>query len=274
MTVLILIFNLPCSNGFVESIRKHINDATIPRIIHKPGDYSRSLAHQRASDLKMSENLENAKFIYTQPEAVKIIRQFVPAPLQVGIDNYQISGFQAIKKIKHSKGMGSNLQDFGITQEELNYIDRTGGIVKYIQRGGKLPSVDLVREYQENTAKFCCLPDTLQKPISLYQDEDLPGHLFYNNNTRVCAIFDATTGEFIMAEKFRRNSLKEMLNSANFGKMKVPRPLEEVDVSSKNLNLNTDSIREMAQKLDILSENTSCPNPTTEPNKEINIKKL
>lgn len=269
--VIIILYNLHFTEGLGVSkmtLPKEFCTPRTPRLVHKPGDSSRSFRYKSLSRLNVGVNLEDEKFVYSQSKAVKIIEAFVPATVEVGIDHYKISGFQASKKLKHAKGMGSDLESFNCSQEEFNRIDRNGGLVQSIRRGEKLPNIELVKEYQENIRKFCNSPETRTKKITLYHDPNCPGTYFYDQTVAERgAIFDDLSGDLIWADKVRNGTNKQILNSGNFGQAKVPSLLEKADVASKSLNLEIESLREISQRFNMNttlekldSENPSSPN--------------
>jgi DNA/RNA-binding domain of Phe-tRNA-synthetase-like protein len=59
----------------------------------------------------------------------------------------------------HSKGVGVNSEDFGITQVKLIKI-QDEGFLRYVQRGNKLPSIEHVRTYQKALKEICLDPST------------------------------------------------------------------------------------------------------------------
>jgi hypothetical protein len=141
--VVIILYNLHFSEGFVQSVYKMSmpKEFCNPRLIYKPGDYSRSFGYKSISRLNVGVNLEDEKFVYSQSKALNMIKTYVPTTVEVGIDHYKISRFSSLKKLKHSKGIGSRLEDFNCTQEELTKLDQNGGIIQYVRRGGKFPNI-------------------------------------------------------------------------------------------------------------------------------------
>ena len=64
-------------------------------------------------------------------------------------DEFKIQEQQAAKKIEHAVCFGLKPEDFGFLQDQAKQINANGegGIVTYVRKGNKLPSLDLIRAY-------------------------------------------------------------------------------------------------------------------------------
>ena len=68
---------------------------------------------------------------------------------------FNIQDWQAAKKIEHAVCFGIKPEDFGFSQDQAKQINAKGGIVAYVRKGNKLPSLDLIRAYQNAVKNFC-----------------------------------------------------------------------------------------------------------------------
>jgi len=80
-----------------------------------------------------------------------------------------------------------------------------GGLVSYIQRGGKLPPIEFVKDARKQLVDFCQDKSTqIIKDATHYGSDsgETPAIMFHNDETGRIAIFDRTTEEFITTETF------------------------------------------------------------------------
>jgi len=136
--------------------------------------------------------------------------------IAVGNGEFKIQEWQATKKLVHAVCFGINPGDYGFSQDQAKEINATGGIVAYMRKGKKLPSLDLIRAYQNAIKKFC--EDRTQSERddkSTFKGE--PSITFINKETRQVAIFDRETKIFITAYKLTEAQYDEYETTGNIG---------------------------------------------------------
>ena len=131
-------------------------------------------------------------------------------------DEFKIQEWQAAKKIKHALSFGVNPADYDFSQDQAVEIDSKGGIVSYVEKGKKLPSLELIRAYQNAIKEFC-----ENRNLSSRNDESTfkgkPSITFFNEMTRQVAIFDRETKTFITAHKINEVQYQRYETSGNIG---------------------------------------------------------
>ena len=136
--------------------------------------------------------------------------------LTVENGEFKIQEWQAAKKIEHAVCFGIKPEDFGFSQDQAKQINAKGGIVVYVRKGNKLPSLDLIRAYQNAVKNFC--EDRNQSDRN---DKNTfggePSITFFNEKTRQIAVFNRETKIFITAYKLAERSVDEYLTTGNIG---------------------------------------------------------
>lgn len=129
---------------------------------------------------------------------------------------FKIQEQQATKKIEHAVCFGLKPEDFGFSQDQAKQINAKGGIVPYVRKGNKLPSLDLIRAYQNAIKNFCEDPNQSDRnDKSTFRGE--PSITFFNQETRQVVIFDRETKIFITAYKIAERSVDQYLTTGNIG---------------------------------------------------------
>jgi len=137
----------------------------------------------------------------------------------IAVENgeFKIQEWQATKKLEHAVCFGIKPEDYGFSQEQAKEINSgKGGIVSYVRKVKKLPSLDFIRAYQNAIKNFC--EDRNQSDRndgSTFQGE--PYISFFNEKTRQVVIFDRETKIFITAYKLAERSVDEYLTTGNIG---------------------------------------------------------
>jgi hypothetical protein len=88
--------------------------------------------------------------------------------------------------------------------------------VSYVRKGNRLPSLDLIRAYQNAIKNFC--EDRNQSDRndkSTFRGE--PSITFFNKKTRQVAVFNRETKIFITAYKLAERSVDEYLTTGIIG---------------------------------------------------------
>ena len=136
--------------------------------------------------------------------------------LTVENGEFKIQEWQAAKKIEHAVCFGLKPEDFGFSQDQAKQINAKGGIVVYVRKGEKLPSLDFIRAYQNAIKNFCEDRNKSDRnDNSTFRGE--PSITFFNQETRQVVIFDRETKIFITAYKLAERSIDEYLTTGNIG---------------------------------------------------------
>lgn len=93
-----------------------------------------------------------------------------------------------------------------MTQDQLMKI-QDGGLIKYVQKGNKLPSIEHVRSYQKSLKNICLDSSTNRRDDSEYYNPHgiTPATTFQNDNYLVS--FNQTTGDLITGDKQLRGTI-------------------------------------------------------------------
>jgi len=182
-------------------------------------------------DSLISQNLESGKSneleVYQEPyllsydDAIAVLKSRygpIDALNFITVDNgeFKIQEQQAAKKIEHAVCFGIKTEDYDFSQDQAKEINAKGGIVAYLRKGNKLPSLDLTRAYQNAIKNFCEDPNqSVRNDKSTFQGE--PSITFFNQETRQVVIFDQETKIFITAYKLAERSVDEYLTTGNIG---------------------------------------------------------
>lgn len=75
--------------------------------------------------------------------------------ITVANGEFKIEEWQAVKKVEHAVCFAINPLDYGFSQDQAKEINDPGGLVSYVQKGKTLPSMDLVRTFQNALKNFC-----------------------------------------------------------------------------------------------------------------------
>jgi len=129
---------------------------------------------------------------------------------------FKIQEWQAVKKLEHAVCFGINPADYSFSQDQAKEINAKGGIVGYVRKGNKVPSLDLIRAYQNAIKNFC--EDRNQSDRndeSTFRGE--PSITFFNEETRQVVIFNRETKIFITAYKLAERSVGGYLTTGNIG---------------------------------------------------------
>ena len=136
----------------------------------------------------------------------------------IAVENgeFKIPEEQAAKKIEHAVCFGINPAAYDFSQDQAKEINDKGGIVSYLRKGKKLPSLDLIRAYQNAIKNFC--EDRNQSDRN--DESTFRGELsitFFNKETRQVVIFNRETKIFITAYKIAERRANEYITNGNIG---------------------------------------------------------
>ena len=164
-------------------------------------------------DSQQFENQE--KFVMSKQEALNLIEKTYTGSKKIS-ETEKISDWQMAKKVYHLNGLGVNVEEYGMSKDELNTI-RKDGLVKYTMKGGKLPPIELIYEGQNQIEKICQNETTFRKENGVFGKvkRQRPSNFYYNRDTRHIIYFDKITGDLIMGEKFRQPYFNKALINNN-----------------------------------------------------------
>lgn len=162
-------------------------------------------------------------FVMNYDEAYNLIKETYGGSMQI-TEDCKITDWQGAKKAYHfQKGFGIDLGKYqNISKEDLVNLQNTdGGLIPYVQKGGKLPSIELIKDCQQKIYDFCHLENTeINRDVTHYGKNtgERPCIMFFNRETRQIALFNKTSGDLITAEKFRQNYFNKCVDSGQIGK--------------------------------------------------------
>ena len=162
-------------------------------------------------------------FVMNYDEAHDLIKETYGGSMQI-TEDCKITDWQGAKKAYHfQKGFGIDLGKYqNISKEDLVSLQNTdGGLIPYVQKGGKLPPIELIRDSQQKIYDFCHLENTeINRYVTHYGKNtgETPCIMFFNRETRQIALFNKTSSDLITAEKFRQNYFTKCIDSGQVGK--------------------------------------------------------
>ena len=180
--------------------------------------------NQRLEDPQNLESVKSKELeVYQEPyllsvdDALAILKARYGSNF-IAVENgeFKIQKWQATKKLEHAVCFGIKPKDYDFSQDQAKEINAKGGIVSYLRKGKKLPSLDLIRAYQNAIKNFCedrNQSDRNDKSTFLGE----PSITFFNEETRQVVIFDRETKIFITAYKLAERSVDEYLTTGNIG---------------------------------------------------------
>ena len=133
---------------------------------HSPSRFERETLHTMKQMCAASAD-ENG-FVMSYDEAYNLIKETYVSSRQI-IEDCRITDWQGGKKAYHfQKGFGIDLGKYqNISKEDLVSLQNTaGGLIPYVQKGGKLPPIELIRDCQQKIYDFCHLENTENKSVS------------------------------------------------------------------------------------------------------------
>lgn len=193
--------------------------------------YAEIFAYKSSGTLKASEicllpnqqvefkeiEVYKEKYILSHDDAMAILEENYGSNfIVVSNGEFKIQEWQAAKKIEHAVCFGINVEEYGFSQDQAKEINVKGGIVDYVRKGNKLPSLDLVRAYQNAIKNFC--EDRNQSDRndeSIFRGE--PSITFFNEETQQIVIFKREPKIFITAYKLADRSVKRYLTKGIIG---------------------------------------------------------
>jgi hypothetical protein len=126
-------------------------------------------------------------------------------------ENCKIMDWQAAKHMYHASGMGVDISKYGFTQQQLNKIRgesqyKESGLIAYARRGGKLPPIEMVQDYQLRL-KINCENAPIKRTNVPYYDVNgaWQSRVFATPATEdsspIIIAFNESTGDLITGDK-------------------------------------------------------------------------
>lgn len=185
-----------------------------------PSRFDREMIHTitRMCDSSADES----GFIMTYEDAYNLIKETYIGSLQIS-EGCSLSSWQTIKKAYHfQKGFNVDLGKYTeICKEDLVTLQHTrGGLIPYVRKGGKLPSIEFVKECQEKVKEFCELEGTKMKDaVHLGNGLETPAIMYYNDEERRIVLFNKTSTDMITTEKYRKSYYDKCVETGIVGKL-------------------------------------------------------
>jgi len=160
-------------------------------------------------------------FVMTYDEAYNLIKETYNGALQI-TPECKISDWQCAKKAYHfQNGFGIDLDSYPIDKKDLVTLQKAdGGLIRYVQRGGKLPPRQFIKDSQQKVYDFCHRENTeINRNAIHYSDKTgrIPCIMFFNRETEQIALFNKTSCDLITADKFRTNYFNKCVDSGQVG---------------------------------------------------------
>lgn len=157
-------------------------------------------------------------FFMSYDEAYNLIKKNYSGSMQL-TEDFKIVDWQALKHIYYATGVGVNPEDYSINQKELNQMRERGGLIAYVQRGHKLPSLEHLQTYQKALKDICENPSTLRRDNSKYYYKHgvTPATIFYNKEGRYIIAFNQSNGDLITGYKQRPPAIRKSLETNTLG---------------------------------------------------------
>ena len=185
-----------------------------------PSRFERETLHRMKQMCAASAD-ENG-FVMSYDEAIKLLQETYSGSMQI-TEDCKITDWQGAKKAYHfQKGFGIDLGKYeNISKENLVTLQNTdGGLIPYVQKGGKLPPIELIKDSQQKIYDFCRLENTeINRDATHYGSNtgETPCIMFFNRETRQIVLFNQTSGDLITAEKFREIYFNKCVDSGQIG---------------------------------------------------------
>jgi len=154
-------------------------------------------------------------FIMSRSDALQLIRETYPGFKQI-TDKLKVTDWQGAKKCYHHKGLGVKPE---LSRKQLREI-REDGLVTYVRKGRKLPSIKHVHDIQDSIKRICDLQGTRHKDAKHYGKNtgETLTIMYYNEDTRQICLFNKSSGDLITADKFNKNYFRKTVDAAQVGK--------------------------------------------------------
>ena len=184
------------------------------QLCSKPDTTTQDSKPQESTKLEVYEE----PYILSRDDAIAVLEsRYGSNFLTVGNGELKVQEWQCVKKLEHAICFGLRPEKFGFSQDQAKKINgKDSGLVAYVRKGNKLPSLDLIRAYQIRLKNFCeDANQSVRNDNSTFRGE--PSITFFNQKTRQTVIFDRETKIFMTAYKLAQRSVGEYLTTGNIG---------------------------------------------------------
>lgn len=187
---------------------------------HPPSRFERETLHTMKQMCHASAD-ENG-FLMSRDEALKLVSDTYSGSTQI-TEDCKVTDWQIAKKAYHfHKGFNMDLDkydNFG-KQDLVNLQNTDGGLITYVQKGGRLPPIEFINDAKKQLTDFCLLEKTeVIKDAKHYGQHSgvTPGIMFHNDETGRIAIFNRTSGDLITTETYKPKAFNKFLEGCYLG---------------------------------------------------------
>ena len=190
-------------------------------LANPPSRFERDTLHKLKQ--MCSSSADENGFVMSYDEAYNLVKETYAGSMQINED-CRVSEWQTLKKSYHfQKGFNIDLSNYSdITKDDLVNLQKSdGGLIAYVQRGGRLPPLELINDCQNKIYDFCHLQNTeINRNATHYNEKTgkTPSIMFFNRETKQIAIFNRTSGDLITASRFRKIYFDQCVDSGQVGK--------------------------------------------------------
>ena len=134
-------------------------------------------------------------FVMSYEQAYDLVANKYPGYMSID-DQLKASDWQIAKKAYHGqKGFGLDLDKYdNITKDDLVTLQNTkGGLIKYVQKGGRLLPKEFIKDFQKKIYDFCHLENTeVIRDAKHYGTDtgETPAVMYVNKETRQIVMFN------------------------------------------------------------------------------------
>ena len=187
---------------------------------HPPSRFERETLHTMKQMCHASA--DKYGFVMNRDEALKLVSDTYRGSTQI-TENCKVTDWQIAKKAYHfHKGFNMNLDkydNFG-KQDLVNLQNTKGGLITYVQKGGRLPPLEFINDAKKQLTDFCLLEKTeVIKDANHYGQHSgvTPGIMFHNDETGRIAIFNRTSGDLITTETYTPKPFNKFVEGCYLG---------------------------------------------------------
>ena len=105
-------------------------------------------------------------------------------------DKYYISDFAVLKKLYHALELGVDISAHGFTRQDLDKLRHSGGIISYVWKGGKLPSIEFIREVRSKYKKISIDNFKTLEKESTYGRNEIPCAKILDKRQQILVVFN------------------------------------------------------------------------------------
>ena len=103
----------------------------------------------------------------------------------------------------HAKGLGVDPELYGMTQAQLMKISQPSGLIEYVRKGNKLPSLEHVNSYQTALKNICQTARKRMDTKHYGTNVVTLATVYYDGDKSIIISFNQTTGDLITGDRQR-----------------------------------------------------------------------